>query len=399
MIRPPTSRAIRLPVALFLLLALALTWGCSTKRDKILGNERLLRGDGGLGTTTRETVLSDRDTYASPGTANYGPTLIVGASGAFEARSFFRVATWTLPDTTDESVVVESITFEVPADTLVVSDATNLFVTVATTAGPLELNWPGPSPRTELGSAQAEPGALVRIPMSLASYDSILAWAQTPESLHGFMLYYVGGTGVIGLEAGKAKIKIAITRTVSGAPVADTLTTATSDDFYLHPLDPVPPAGSDTTLVLGGLFEEGIPIRFPATPVAEGSTVNEATLRLKVMPSSPVFPTGKSVVLEVRRLKSAWLETVTSQSALDPDTSAVFASASVAYRTAADSVLSITLPQSIVREWTAAGGINEGLLVTAKNGNRAPRLLLGSRESSIPAELRVSITTPPPGRF
>lgn len=399
MIRRPAFRDPRLPIAFFLLLVLSMAWGCSTKRDKILGNERLLRGDGGLGTTTHATVVPDRDTYAPPGTANFGSTLIVGASGAFEARSFFRVGTWTLPDTADQSVVIESITFEVPADTLAASDASNFFVTVATTAGPLELTWPGPSPRTELGSAQAEPGALVRIPMSLATYDSILAWRQTPASLHGFMLYYVGGTGVIGLEAGKAAIKIAYTRTVSGAPVPDTLTTATTDDFYLHPLDPVAPTGSDTTLVLGGLFEEGIPIRFPATSVAEGSTVNEATLRLKVMPSSPFFPTGKSVVVEVRRLKSAWLESVTGQSSLDPDTSAVFASATVAYRTAADSLLSITLPQSIIREWTATGGINEGLLVTAKNGNRAPRLLLGSRESSLPAELRVSITTPPPGRF
>ncbi|HSQ61250.1 MAG TPA: DNRLRE domain-containing protein [Acidobacteriota bacterium] len=399
MIRPPNSRDSRLRIAAVLLLALGLASGCSTKRDKILGNERLLRGDEGFGTTTRSTVNPDRDTYASPGTANFGPTLVVGASGTFEARSFFRVSTWSIPDTNDVSVVIQSITFEARADTLAVSDASNLFVTVATTAGPPELTWPGVSPFTELGTAQAEAGALVRIPIALTAYDSIRAWAATPSRLPGLMLYYVGGTGVIGLEAGKAVIKIAYTRTVSGSPVPDTLTTATSDDFYLHPLDAPVPTGSETTLVLGGLYEEGVPIRFPATPVAEGSTVNEATLRLRVSPSSPIFPTGRSVVLEVRRLKSAWLETVTGQSALDPDTSAVFASATVAYRSAADSVISITLPQSIVRDWTAAGGLNEGLLVTARNGNRAPRLLIGSRESSLPAELRVSITTPPPGRF
>ena len=67
---PLLLAALILPVTLFLS-------GCSNRVERIVGNERLIRGPGGLGTTLDQGPAVDRDTYVTPGTANFGTSLLV----------------------------------------------------------------------------------------------------------------------------------------------------------------------------------------------------------------------------------------------------------------------------------------------------------------------------------
>ncbi len=390
------------PPLLLAAMALVLAMGCSTRKGKILGNERLLRGSGGFGTTVRETILPDRDATVSSGYANFGPTLVLGTAPGFEGRAFFNVPAWNIPDTSDVSVVVQDIYLEFPFDPLAVNNTNGLFVTLATTATPYDTlaAWPGPAPGLTLGTVDAANVIPLRIPISITAYSLIKGWAADPSSLPGLMLYPSGGSGLIGLEAGKGTIKIGYSHDVAGATQVDTLATALPIDFYLHPLPAPAPTAGDSVLVLGGLFEFGVPLRFPAMSVAEGATVNEATIRLHVDTGDSLrFAEGQKTRLVVRRLRSSWLESVTDTTGLLIDTAITAVSDTVAVKSAADSVLTITLPQSIVREWTVAGAINDGILITMTDANRLKEIRFGSRESSMPAELRVSITTPPPGRF
>src|SRR5690348_1860635 len=97
-----------------ILFALALASGCSNRAERLVGNERLIRGPGGLGTTILQNSLPDRDTYVTPGTANYGPYLLAGRSTTFEARSFFRFLKFNLPDTLLSGFTPDSIIFILP---------------------------------------------------------------------------------------------------------------------------------------------------------------------------------------------------------------------------------------------------------------------------------------------
>ena len=389
------------PIHAILIALLVLgAWGCSTKESRILGNERLLRGPDGLGTTTRESLIPDRDTYVSPGAANFGPTLLIGSQGGFDSRAFFRVPSWAIPDTTLPSFAVTAIFLEVPFDTFVTTPL-NLLVDLATTATAYDTlaSFPGPAPDQTLGTVDAGVVLPFRVPIATSVFTQIKGWAQNPSSLPGLVLYAAGGSGITGLQAGKAVLKIRYDHLVSGATVSDSTSTAIPLDFTLHTPGTPAPTGTDTTLVLGGLYEWSVPLHFAAAAVASGSTVNEATLRLRVVPGSPTYPTSRTVDLEVRRIRNAWLESAGSVAPLGADSTVLVARTQLAITGPADSVVTVTLPQSLLRAWTAAGGINEGLLLTLKNGNILPEILLLSRESTSPIELRVSITTPPPGRF
>jgi hypothetical protein len=327
------------------------------------------------------------------------PTLLIGMEGPFESRAFFRVPTWTIPDTAAAGFSVTSIYFEAPYDTFVTTP-TSLVLNLATASAYDSLAaFPGAAPTQSLGSADAGIVLPFRVSIATSVFDQIKGWALNPLSLPGLMLYTVGGSGITGLQAGKATMNIGYDHTVNSAPVRDTLTTAIPLDFTIHTPGVPAPTGTDSILILGGLYDWSVALHFGPTSVAAGSTVNEATLRLHVDPSSPVFATSRTVDLEVRRIRNAWLESETSLAPLGADSTVLVTKARIAYGGSADSVISVTLPQSLIREWTAAGGVNEGLLVSLKNGNTVPEIRLRSRESSSPIELRVSITTPPPGRF
>jgi len=395
---PPASAIL---VAILVLAAP----GCAKKGNKLLGNERLSRGPGGLGTTTSAIYVPDRDTYVTPGDPNYGSTLIVGMTGAFESRAFFKPTSWTLPDTTDASLIVTSIFFEasfdasvsIPIDLSLILARTNDTLTVNPGATPA--TYPGPAPATTFGTGNTGQIAPFRIQMATSLFDSIKTWAKYPTAFRGFVLYASGGNDVVGFQAGKAAIKIVYQHTVSGLVKTDTDSTAITLDYTLHsPAAPLA-SGSDAMLRLGGLYEWGVPLHFSPAAVPEGSTVNEATLLLRVDTTGPSFASSVDVDLEVRNLPQAWAESITDSLSLWAGTTILASRAKVFVRSAADSVIAIPLPETIIRRWTTAGAVNEGIFITMKNGNLVPEIRLNSRESSNPIVLRVRTTSPPPGRF
>lgn len=395
------------PVTSILLAALVLgAPGCAKKGNKLLGNERLLRGAGGLGTTTSAVYVPDRDTYVTPGDANYGATLLVGLDGAFESRAFFKPTAWVLPDQSDASVLVTSIFFETSFDAAV-SIPTGVVLALHRATDTLTVEpstppatYPGPALGVQFGSRDTDQPAPFRVPISPTFYDSIKTWSQFPTAFRGFVLRWLSGTGIVGFPAGTALVKIGYEHTVSGVVETDTLTTASITlDYTLHtPATPLA-VGTEPKLLLGGRYEWGVPLRFAPPAVEEGSTVNEATLLLRLDPNTPLFPSGVSVDVEVRSLPNTWAEGIDDTLSLGAGTTVIASRAAVAPRSAADSVIAIHLPESIIRQWTTAGGTNEGILITAKNGYLAPEIHLNSRESANPITLRVTTTAPPPGRF
>jgi hypothetical protein len=392
------------PVTSILLAALVLgALGCAKKGNKLLGSERLLRG--GLGTTTSAVYFPDRDTYLTPGDGNFGATLLVGMEGAFESRAFFKPTSWVVPDENDASVVVTSIDFEtsydagvsIPTGVLLALHRAVDTLTVEPSTPPA--TFPGPTPGVQFGSRDTDQPAPFRVPISTSFYDSIKTWAKFPTAFRGFVLRWLSGAGVAGLQAGKASVKIGYQHTVSGSVRTDTLTTSIPLDYTLHSTATPLAVGSEPKLLLGGRYEWGVALRFAPPPVEEGSTVNEATLLLRLDPNTPLFPSGVSVDLEVRSLPNAWAESIDDTLSLGAGTTVLASRAAVAPRSAADSVVAIHLPESIIRQWTTAGATNEGVLITAKGAILAPEIHLNSRESASPIILRVTTTTPPPGRF
>jgi hypothetical protein len=111
-----SSVSVRLrPLLSILLLTLALALsGCSNNSDRVTGNERLIRGPGGLGSTLVETTVPDRDTYVTPGTANYGSVLLVGHDATFEGRAFFKFLKINLPNTTLTGFTPGNVLFDLP---------------------------------------------------------------------------------------------------------------------------------------------------------------------------------------------------------------------------------------------------------------------------------------------
>jgi hypothetical protein len=76
-------------LVLLLTLAWALLAGCSKDVERIVANERLLRGQDAIGTTDRAVFDADRDTYVGVGERNFGNTLLVGADGAYQRLPTF----------------------------------------------------------------------------------------------------------------------------------------------------------------------------------------------------------------------------------------------------------------------------------------------------------------------
>ena len=74
------------PLLVFLLAAAVFAGlGCSNQQDRVFSNRRLLRGDGGLGTTTSLTLTPDRDTYVGTQVSIKNAPLLVGTDGALQA--------------------------------------------------------------------------------------------------------------------------------------------------------------------------------------------------------------------------------------------------------------------------------------------------------------------------
>ncbi len=379
-------------------------FGCSRKAEKLVGADRMIRGPGGLGTTVRVFPAADRDTYVEPGTADFGDVLIVGSDTLFTARTFLAVAAWNVPSDTLPGFSLGVVSLELPRDTTLADAGSN--VSVRTTASQWDTTvvaWPGPAPALLLGSAQdARPQAgAFSIPLTPAAFDSMKSWALAPASAPGFALDRPG-QGVLAYKPGGSVFRVRFTHTVSGNPVADSLDSPVTQDFYLHsPIAPTP-AGSEPTLILSGLYKAALALHFPVDSIPAGVSIDEASLVLKITAGGPPQGSDSLDVIQVRRIRAPWVESVTEKSALTVDDGATSLGPLRNLYSSADSLVTIRIPGALLREWAATSSSNEGFYVSLINPvNRRRDFRFGSRESSPsrPPELHVTYTDLPPVRF
>jgi len=384
--------------------------GCSNEADRIVGNQRLLRGPDGLGTTQLLAPAIDRDTHVTPGTANFSSTLLVGRSPTFEARTFFKFLRFSLPDTNRPGFVPGDVLFELtesrlrrtPLDLDLDFGLTDASVTDSTL-----LAWPGPGMGTQLGSITFDFTGRLRISLGPGSFTQFKQWALDPSSVPGFLLRAPLSQGIAGFAAGTARFRVPYSWNNAGTTVFDTVNTNLAFDLYLHPPFSPAPTGADTALVLGGGFESSLAVRAPIPAIPPGASVNQLRLVLAVTDSFPgvdgsiLTDAGDTsrvaVSLAIYRITGAWTEGVTSEAETPHDLvpSALLLNVSVV----PGDTLSVPLPTFLARGWAENPASNQGVLISVRSANINPGIVVGSRESSRPPILRVSTTSPPPGRF
>ena len=393
----PSTPNRLLPVLLVLVVSLL---GCAEKAARITGNERLARGVEGLGTTTRGDTLADRDTYANPSAAALrGATLLIGRETGYEARSLFRVLNWNLPDTSVHPQIIR-VTFQIEFDASVDED-------LPITGTPVELHqagaswdtttveWPGP-PLGLLLASGTDDLAPFSIELQPFGFDSLRAWSQHPDTT-GFMLNLGSGSGVRGFQAGTGIFRVVYTHLVSGFPKSDSLDTRLATDLTIH--TPIaPPAGTETSVILGGLFRAEALFHAPVPVPPKGFSINSASIVAYI--ESPAFPTDEEVEIRAYRVLRDWDESSASADAAADSLGSIPIAILPHYRvrSAGDSI-TIPIPILLAREWSTNPSFNDGLLVRVTDPVKAPEIRLFSRESANPPVLRLSTTTPPPGRF
>ena len=390
------------PVLLVALAVLgaSLLVGCSRKAEQLVGAGRLGRGPGGLGTTVRTARTPDRDTYVEDGTADFGGVLLIGVDTLFNARTFLAVATWNVPSDTLPGFLLGRVSLELVRDTTLIDVGTVTLSTVGSPWDTTTVAWPGPAPATLLGSdldGRDSPGAF-SLTLNAAAYDSMKQWAGAPGTAPGFVLQR-SGQGLLSYKPGVAVFRVRYTHLVSGNTVADSADSRVSHDFYLHsPLAPTP-AGTEPALILGGIYKTALVLHFPVDSIPAAVSIDEASLVLKLLGSGPVGPDSLDVI-QVSRIRAPWNESISEKSALTVDNTTTASSVLRAAYSSADSLVTIKIPSAVLREWSTTSVSNEGLYVSLINPvNRRRSFLLGSRESSRPAELHVSYTQLPPVRF
>lgn len=391
---------------LLVLLAVA-SWslsGCSNNSDRVTANERLIRGAGGLGTTLVETTVPDRDTYVTPGTANYGAFLLVGHDATFQARAFFKILHINQPSTDFLSVIpAGNVLLDFPHVELrnePLSIDLELRETASALADSGTIAWPGPGPGLLLASQSYDFTGDLVMDLGPGSYNRIVQWTTPePDSIPTLMLQASSIQGFAAFASRTARLRIPFTKVVAGVTVPDTVSTTVTFDLYLHP--PLVPAatGSDTALVLGGPFESSIAIRAPIPPVEPGASINDLRLVFGVIDSIPGYSAATDTAavvpftIEIYQVTGAWSEGVTDRSQIPTVASPL---ALVVRAFPVGDTLSIPLPPNLARGWTT---LNEGVLLSIRNANVKPGLRLGSRESAIMPLMRTGTTTAPPGRF
>jgi hypothetical protein len=395
----PSTPNRLLPILLVLAVSLV---GCAEKAARVLGNERLARGVEGLGTTARGDTLVDRDTYANPSaTAIRGATLLIGRETGYEARSLFRVLTWNLPDTSIHPNQIIRTTFQIEFDPSVNED-------LPISGTPVELHqggaswdtttveWPGP-PLGLLLASGADDVAPFSLDLQQSGFDSLRSWSQHPDTT-GFVLNLGGsGNGVRGFQAGTGVFRVVYTHIVSGFPKTDSLDTRLATDLTIHtPL--TPPLGVETTLLLGGLFRAEALFHAPVPVPPKGFSINGASIVAYI--ESPAFPTDEEVEIRAYRVLRDWDESPVSADAAGDSLGSLAIAILPHYRvrSAGDSI-TIPIPILLAREWSTNPSSNDGILVRVTDSAKAPEIRLFSRESGAPPVLRLSTTTPPPGRF
>ena len=391
----PVPRSRTLTLALALVLA-ATAPACSKKAENLVGNEILARGPAGLGDTARETSPLDRDTYLATGTTDRGSTLLAGVSGAYEAQILLKVSAWSLPDTSDLTVVVDSIQLELPFDgDMSIPDVTLELRTTSAAWDTLSVAWPGPGPGSFLATANAVGDLAGDFTLNLGAgaFGLVKSWAIDPASVSGFMLRRDAGAGVAAFRAGAARFRVFYPSSTSTSATAETQVTS---DLFIHtPLAPAP-TGSDTTLILGGLQAPVVALRVPIGTFTPGFSIDEARVVFRVRSDNP---TVDSVNVEARRITSPWVESAADTTGLNVQTT--FLGRVVGYKVngASDTLLVVPIPASLVRDWSSGAAPNEGIVLRIGDSFRDGEIWLYSRESSKPPEFWISTTSPPPGRF
>ena len=392
------------------LLALLLQGGCSEDAERFVGNSRLIRGGTGLGTTTIGSPVPDRDTYLPPGTANFGGTLLIGRGSGFEARTFLKFASFNLPDTNLAGFTPGTVLFEL-AQSQLRRTPTSVQIDLGITDGPLadsaSVAWPGPGLGTPLGSVDfGFTGPLV-IGLGPGGFQQFKGWALDPSSVPGFILRSPVLDGIAGFRAGLGRFRVPYSWNDGGTTRFDTTNTFASIDYYVHPPLSPSPTGADTTLELGGGFETAIAVRAEVPALTAGYSVNDLRLVFSVIDSLPgvdgsilnpaTDSSQVSVTIDVYQITADWSEAETDERAIQRTLLQI---ATTRFVTAqpGDS-LSISLPSSLARTWGLNPAGNHGVLVHIRDANRNPGLVVGSRESSRPPQLRIATTSPPPGRF
>jgi hypothetical protein len=409
----------RIPIAalrlLFVLLLLVLP-NCSRKAERLVGNERLARGPGGLGVTEQDTTFAERDTDVPGLSRDTGSSLLVGRAGVMQAITLFQVSAWSLPtDTTAaSSFSVVSTALHATSRGLYIPRGvptahTPVIVSLALTRSgawdSTTVTWssvPTDSVVVGQGSEDFTGGDLI-IPLAVP-YSTVIGWAatQAQPSAPRFALYSPSASpgGIAAYLAGSIKFRLVYNHAVLGVDRTDTLDTAVSRDLYVYDPAGTAPAGTEPTLSLGGFEEKGVVVRAPSPVFPDGASIDQATLLLRVDALTDTIPygSGSTIDLEVRRVGADWSEGGASVSNLAASVPIAVYSG-FAYHGPADSLIAIHLPGSVFRAWADAPSTNYGLLITAERGNLVPPLYLRSRESGYGPELRVAYTTPPGGRF
>ena len=376
-----------------------------------MGNERLIRGPGGLGTTTFQTAIPDRDTYVTPGTANYGPVFLVGQSAAFQARAFFKFAKFNLPDTTLLGFTPDSVYFEVLPDSTLRSqprDASQFHLggTSEALVDSGAIAWPGPAITQSLASGIHQFGDTLRLRLG-ASFNQFKGWALDPSSAPAFILETLDQNGIWGYHKNRVQFRVTYFYQKSGSAIFAATATSPTLGLYLHaPLNP-PATGSDAGLTLGGGYESSVAIRAPVPLIGPGASVNELRFVFSVLDSLPgvdgtvLKNAGDSsrvaVILDVYHITAAWPEAATDFSQVPHDATPI--SSVVNFAGMPGDTLSVPIPISLARTWFQSPAANNGVLISVRNANVNPGVVLGSRESANPPLLRLSTTSPPPGRL
>ena len=396
--------------ALFLTLVLFLTTGCSKDVDRIVANERLLRGQEGLGETERAAHDADQDTYVGVGLRNFGNTLLVGEEGAFQAETFLRVLTWSVPESLP-GLIVDSVYFSIPNDTTFLRGPSQIQIELADSVGSV----------TPLASATYELGTL-SLNLGVARFDSLRSWAASPLLAPTFILRAPAGGGVAGFQAETGAFHVQYTFLVNNVrtdPV--TVSSRATIDYYLHsPLSPAP-TGSETALLMGGRYETAVAVRADVPPIPAGYSLNEAAWVLHLdgiedaLEDNGFVPDKTYLDVDVFRIGASWAESSTDTLGMGVGP-AVPALRLHKMDPATDTTLVIPIPLAWMRGWAADSTTNHGILVAftrwrelrtpatgsifvSMGANISPAIRVRSRESGQAPQLRVSWTSPPPGRI
>lgn len=391
---------LSLPAILAILVCLG---GCSRQAEKLVGNERLIRGGAGLGATVRADSVADRDTYVDPGTVDFGSTLLVGRTpDLFEAKTLLAVSpkSWKVPDESQPGFNAQSVSFELTRDfTLGVIGLRVELHTSASVWDTTAISWPGPAPDSLLATADDDLlGTTFSLPLGADGYSVFKKWVADTTAPAGFILSAPLTQGVNAYKAGGAKIRVRYAHDVSGISVLDSIDTPMTQDFFIRaPL--VSPTGADTTLVLGGLYGSELALHFPVAAIPNDASIDEATLVLNLAVGSSALDSTDVGEVVVTRIRSDWVETATQASLLNPDPVPFAARLLRLGYQKAEGRIAIRMPASILREWGGDPATNFGLLVTLKSRNFGKALNFASRESSRPPEITLTYTPLPPGRF